>query len=93
MNERQLKEIAWALLYQRLFSHGTDGHNRLTLAAQLAGEAGYQLQLCIETYVDRGSKPGIALEAGASSCRFLLTRGGQMLLELADLIEDGKGDQ
>ena len=39
MTERQLKEIAFALLYKKYFNHGTDGHNsRITLADISSGD-------------------------------------------------------
>lgn len=37
-NEREQKEIDFARLYAKNFSHGTDGHNRLLLIAKLADE-------------------------------------------------------
>ena len=36
MTERDLKEIAFARLYNEDFKHGTDGHNRLIIIARLA---------------------------------------------------------
>lgn len=37
LDERQQKEVEMAITYNSLFRHGTDGHNRLILIAQLAG--------------------------------------------------------
>lgn len=34
--ERELKEIAFCILYQREFGHGTDGHNAKIIIAKLA---------------------------------------------------------
>lgn len=39
---RQLAEIRLALFYKRL-DHGTDGHNRLLLIAQMATQEGFTL--------------------------------------------------
>lgn len=36
MDVRMKKEIEFATLYTTLYRHGTDGHNRLLLIAQLA---------------------------------------------------------
>lgn len=36
LNERQIKEVDFALVYDNSFNHGTAGHNRLLLIAKLA---------------------------------------------------------
>ncbi len=36
LDERQQKEIAFAILYARDFHHGTTGHNSLMILARLA---------------------------------------------------------
>lgn len=36
LDDRQRKEIEFALIYTDGFAHGTDGHNRLLLIAKLA---------------------------------------------------------
>jgi hypothetical protein len=36
LDERQRKEVEFALIYADGFAHGTDGHNRLLLIAKLA---------------------------------------------------------
>jgi hypothetical protein len=35
LDERQNKEVMFALTYARQFAHGTDGHHRLLLIAKL----------------------------------------------------------
>lgn len=42
MNERQLKEILYCLVYARFFAHGTDGHNSKIIIAQQAIAQGYR---------------------------------------------------
>ena len=42
-DERQLKEIAWAIFYLTNFGHGTVGHNQLLIIAKLAFIAGFSL--------------------------------------------------
>ena len=42
-DERQLKEIAWAIFYLTNFGHGTVGHNQLLIIAKLAFAAGFSL--------------------------------------------------
>lgn len=39
LNEREQKEVAFALEYAKNYRHGTDGHNRLLLIALLANIA------------------------------------------------------
>lgn len=36
LDDRQRKEVEFALIYEDGFKHGTDGHNRLLLIAKLA---------------------------------------------------------
>lgn len=36
LDERQRKEVEFALLYSSMFAHGTTGHNQLMLIAKLA---------------------------------------------------------
>mgnify|MGYP003345257933 CR=1 FL=1 len=42
-DERQLKEIHLCLYYVRHLAHGTPGHNRMVLIAELALELGFKL--------------------------------------------------
>lgn len=41
MDERQLKEILFCLVYASFFSHGTDGHNSKIVIAKQAVKSGY----------------------------------------------------
>ena len=43
ISDRELYEIRLALLYENYCNHGTAGHNRLSLIAKLAKNAGYSL--------------------------------------------------
>lgn len=45
MNERQLKEILYCLVYARFFGHGTDGHNGKIILAQQAIALGYMVAM------------------------------------------------
>lgn len=45
MNDRQLKEIAFDLLYAKFFAHGTDGDNARRIMAAQATELGYRLEI------------------------------------------------
>lgn len=85
MNERQLKEIAWALLYARLFKHGANGHNALLIMADLATEAGYELEVSIDAVAKEADGHNCAWVTG---CRFVLSKAGAPVLELDDLISD-----
>lgn len=44
ITEREKREIAFALIYQDYFNHGTAGHNRLALIAKQAELAGFYVQ-------------------------------------------------
>jgi len=37
LDDRQRKEVEFAIIYARDFSHGTDGHNAKLIIAKLAG--------------------------------------------------------
>lgn len=86
MSERQLKEIAFALIYQRLFNHGTDGHHLLLLIAEQAAEIGYQVQFDI--HVDETPAPDFGTDAhvGVFSCNLMLQKDGQPVLKFNNLI-------
>jgi hypothetical protein len=57
MTERQLKEIAFALVYEKFFNHGTAGHNSLLTLAELAKE-----QYTIAFKFDRDSYNSYSIE-------------------------------
>lgn len=42
-DERQLKEIAFSLVYVEHFAHGTAGHNQYILVAKMARELGFDM--------------------------------------------------
>ena len=44
-DERQLKEIAYCLLYLRFFFHGTDGHNAKAIIGTQAVQQGYEVKV------------------------------------------------
>lgn len=48
LNERELRELSFALTYRDHFNHGTDGHNRLILVAKL-----YEMLLRSREHEDR----------------------------------------
>jgi hypothetical protein len=58
INNRQVHEIALAVFYETALGHGTDGHGRLVLMAQLA-------ENCGDPYVVRGVRLG---KAAANAC-------------------------
>lgn len=43
LDERQLDEIRFCLVYESKFKHGADGHNRMILLAKLAQALGFSL--------------------------------------------------
>lgn len=45
MNDRQLKEIYFSMYYNQVLNHGTDGHNRLIIMAELAAKNDYWIDV------------------------------------------------
>ena len=89
MTERQLKEIAWSLMYARIFNHGGNGHNSLLVMAELATQAGYQLAIGMSASVDAEPEPGVDFQVGVFHCKVVLTKDDQPVLTLGDLADDG----
>lgn len=90
MDERQLKEIAWALLYARLFNHGANEHNTLLVTAELATQAGYQLTIDMSATVDAEPEPGVDFQVGVFCCKVVLMKDDQPVLALGDLADDAR---
>ena len=62
-DDRQLKEIAFCLLYARFFFHGTDGHNAKAIIGSQAVQQGYEVKVSSTGFeLLRHGKPLLTLQ-------------------------------